>query len=107
MKILTITQMRQVEEECAKIGLPPSMLMENAGKAVAEEVRKILSPFNQQHILILIGPGNNGGDGLVAARHLHDWGAKVSLYLFSQRAPGDPNLRLVQKRGLTCIEGSR
>jgi NAD(P)H-hydrate epimerase len=107
VKILTITQMRQVEKECAKIGLPPSMLMENAGKAVAEEVRKIVSTINQQHILILIGPGNNGGDGLVAARHLHDWGAKVSLYLFSQRAPGDPNLELVQKRGMTCIEATQ
>ena len=52
------------------------------GKAVAEEVRKILGTINQQRILILIGPGNNGGDGLVAARHLHDWGAEVSLYLF-------------------------
>ncbi len=107
MKILTITQMRQGEKECAKIGLPPSMLMENAGKAVAEEVRKILSTINQQHILILIGPGNNGGDGLVAARHLHDWGAKVSLYLFSQRAPGAPNLRLVQEGGMTCIEAAQ
>ncbi len=47
MKILTITQMRQVEEECAKVGLPLSMLMENAGKAVAEEVRKILGTVNQ------------------------------------------------------------
>ncbi len=107
MKILTITQMRQVEEECAKIGLPPSVLMENAGKAVAEEVRKILSTINQQHILILVGPGNNGGDGLVAARHLHDWGAKVSLYLFSQRPPDDPNLKLVQERSLTCIEAAQ
>ncbi len=80
VKILTIAQMRQVEEECAKIGLPPSMLMENAGKAVAEEVRKILGTINQQHILI--GPGNSGGDRLVAARHLNDWRAKVSRYLF-------------------------
>jgi len=107
VKILTITQMRRAEEECAKIGLPPSMLMENAGKAVAEEVRKILGTINQQHILILIGPGNNGGDGLVAARHLHDWGAKVSLYLFSQRPPDDPNLRLVRERNLTCIEAAQ
>jgi len=99
--------MRQVEEECAKIGLPPSMLMENAGKAVAEEVRKVLGTINQQRILILIGPGNNGGDGLVAARHLHDWGAKVSLYLFSQRPPDDSNLKQVQERGITGIEAAQ
>ena len=107
MKILTVTQMRQVEEECAKIGLLPSMLMENAGGAVAEEARKILGTINRQRILILIGPGNNGGDGLVAARHLHDWGAKVSLYLFSQRPPGDLNLMLIQERGINCIEAAQ
>jgi len=107
VKILTITQMRKVEEECARIGLPPSMLMENAGKAVAEEVGRILGTINRQRVLILIGPGNNGGDGLVAARHLHDWGAKVSLYFFSQRPPDDPNLELVQERSLACIEAAQ
>jgi len=104
VKILTTAQMRQVEQDCAKIGLPTDVLMENAGKAVAEEVRRILGAIDKQRILILIGPGNNGGDGLVAARHLHDWGAEVSLYLFSQRPPDDPNLKLVQERGITCVE---
>lgn len=103
MKILTIDQMRQVEKDCAKIGLPSSVLMENAGKAVAEEVRQILGTAEKQQILILIGPGNNGGDGLVAARHLHDQGARVSLYLFSPRPADDPNLRLVQERGIALV----
>ena len=104
MKILTTSQMRQVEQKCASIDVPPSVLMENAGKAVAEEVRRILGTIDNQNILILIGPGNNGGDGLVAARYLHDWGAKVSLYLFSQRSPDAQNFKLVQKRSLTCVE---
>jgi len=107
VKILTTEQMRQVEQDCAKIDLPSSVLMENAGKAVAEEVRQILGDIKKQRILILIGPGNNGGDGLVAARHLHDWGARVSLYLLSQRPPDDPNLMLVQERGIPCIEATR
>ena len=107
MKIVTIDQMHRIEQECTQVGLPTDMLMENAGKAVAEEVRQILGTVNQQHILFLIGPGNNGGDGLVAARHLHDWGAKVSAYLSRQRAPNDPNLKLVQKRGITCIDATQ
>ncbi len=107
MKILTANQMRQVEQECASIGLSTSVLMENAGRAVAEEVRKILGTIDERHILLLIGPGNNGGDGLVAARHLHDWGAKVTLYLYSQRAPDDPNFTLVQERGITCVDITR
>ena len=104
MKILTSSQMHQIEQECAKIGLSTDVLMENAGKAVAEEVRQILGAIDKQHILILIGPGNNGGDGLVAARHLHDWGAKVSVYLCHERPPDDPNLKLVQERKITCVE---
>jgi len=107
VKILTTSQMRQVEQDCAKIGLPTDVLMENAGKAVAEEVKQILGDIKKQRIVILIGPGNNGGDGLVAARHLHDWGAKVSLCLLSQRPPDDPNLMLVQERKIPCFEATQ
>ena len=81
--------------------------MENAGAAVAEEVKKILGAVSEKAILILIGPGNNGGDGLVAARHLQDWGAKVTLFLFSERPPDDPNLKLAQEHGIACIDATR
>ena len=107
MKILTTAQMRQVEQDCVNISLPASVLMENAGKAVAEEVRRILGAIDRQRIVILVGPGNNGGDGLVAARYLHDWGAGVSLYLLAQRPFGDPNFELVRERGITCVEAAR
>ena len=63
MKILTAGQIRGVEQDCARIGVSTDMLMENAGKAVAEEVRQILGTIDKQHVLILIGPGNNGGGG--------------------------------------------
>ncbi len=104
MKVVTADQMRQIDRECDKIGLPASLLMENAGKAVAEEVRRILGAVDRQHILLLIGPGNNGGDGLVAARYLHDWGGQVSLYLFGQRQADDPNLKLIRDRDIGFVE---
>ncbi len=107
MKVVTADQMRHIDQECAKAGLPTNVLMENAGKAVAEEVRRILGAIDRQRILILIGPGNNGGDGLVAARYLHDWGARVTLYLFSQRPAEDSNLELVRERGITCVEAAQ
>ena len=106
MKILTTDQMRQAEQDCVRIGVSTDTLMENAGKAVAEVTGDILGALDRQTILILIGPGNNGGDGLVAARHLHDWGAYVSVYLCSQRAPDDPNLRLVRERGITVVQAT-
>jgi NAD(P)H-hydrate epimerase len=96
--------MRQVEEECARIDLPPDKLMENAGKAVAEAVKGILGGVDQKNIIILIGPGNNGGDGLVAARYLHGWGTKVNLLLFSERTPEDQNFYLVQECGINCVQ---
>ncbi len=106
MKILTTDQMRQAEQDCARIGIATDILMENAGKAVAEEVKRIRGTTDQQPILILIGPGNNGGDGLVAARYLHDWGTEVSVYLCSQRPPDDPNLKLVWEHKIICIEAA-
>ncbi len=106
MKILTAEQMRQIDRECLKLGTPASTLMENAGKAVAEEARSVPGALDKQHVLCLIGAGNNGGDGLVAARYLHEWGARVSVYLCSQRAPDDANLKLVQERGITCTEAA-
>ena len=104
MKILTTSQMRLLEERCAQMGLSTDVLMENAGKAVAEEVRRLLDNIDRRNILFLIGPGNNGGDGLVAARHLHDWGAKVTVYLLTDRPKDDPKLKLVQERGITCVD---
>jgi hydroxyethylthiazole kinase-like uncharacterized protein yjeF len=74
---------------------------------VAEETRQALGTVDSQHILCLIGPGNNGGDGLVAARYLHDWGARVSLYLCSQRPPDDANLELARERGIDSIEAAQ
>lgn len=107
MKILTADQMRQVEQECAKIGVPTDVLMENAGRAVAETVKKILGDIARQNILILVGPGNNGGDGLVAGRYLHDGGARVNLYLFSQRPAEDRNFALVQERGIPWLDANQ
>jgi len=104
MKIITTSQMRLLEENCTRIGLTMDTLMENAGKAVAEEVKRILENIDQQHILFLIGPGNNGGDGLVAARLLDNWGGKVSVYLLGQRPQDDPKLKLVRERGITCVD---
>lgn len=106
MKVVTAEQMRRIEEDCGRIGLPADVLMENAGRAVAEEVVRIVEDIVRQQVLILIGPGNNGGDGLVVARYLSDWGAAVNVYLLGRRLPDDSNLKLVKQRNLACVEAS-
>jgi NAD(P)H-hydrate epimerase len=98
LKVVTAQQMREIERDAGSQGLSSEVLMENAGLAVAREVDKWLEGSAGHVILFLIGPGNNGGDGLVAARHLHDWGARVYLYLCSPRS--DANYQLAEQRGI-------
>ena len=100
MKLVTVDQMRQLELAAAEIDLPPDVLMENAGLAVAEEVRKLCGNVAGSPILVLVGPGNNGGDGLVAARHLDDWGAQATVYLCSRNTEGDDNFSLIVERDI-------
>ena len=103
MKIVNSAEMREIEGQCESEGIPTSQLMENAGRAFAEEVREWMDGVTGKNVLVLVGPGNNGGDGLVAARYLHDWIANVYVFLCSPRSESDPNLKLVIDRELDPI----
>ena len=99
MKLVTAAEMRELEERAAAEGRPPAALMEEAGLAVAQEVWVQLGAVPKRKVVVLVGPGNNGGDGLVAARHLHELGAQVAVLLLAPRGEDDPNLRqLVERR---------
>jgi len=95
--------MRTLEQAAVQAGTPLSELMEQAGLAVAQEVWLNLGIVAGRRVLILVGPGNNGGDGLVAARHLADWDADVCVYMTRLR-DGDKNLELVRERGVTIFD---
>lgn len=73
-EIITVDQMRAIDEGAAAAGVPTSTLMENAGRAVAEA---IVQRFGPRPTAVLCGPGNNGGDGWVAARALRALGWPV------------------------------
>src|SRR2546427_8659317 len=71
MKALTAAEMREVDRlTTERYGIPILQLMEAAGKNVANAVLREFSAGLPQRVSILCGKGNNGGDGLVAARHL-------------------------------------
>ena len=101
MKIVTAEEMRLLEERCAQEGVSTDTLMEKAGLAVAQKAREFLGDVRGVPILALVGSGNNGGDGLVAARHLSDWGAEVTVYLTLPRNEEDPKRQLLLDRGVT------
>jgi len=81
---VTAREMQEIDRLAAEeFGIPSLILMENAGRGVAELVWRNDPGSN---VVILAGRGNNGGDGLVAARYLHNIGRRVEVLLFA-----DPN----------------
>ncbi|MBI2303247.1 MAG: NAD(P)H-hydrate dehydratase [Chloroflexi bacterium] len=105
MKVVTVDQMRSLEEAAAPLGLTVSVFMENAGRAVAERVRDFLGGVVGRRVVVLVGPGNNGGDGLVAARYLHRWGAQAMVYFCTPRRPEDVNYQRVREAGIPVVDG--
>lgn len=103
MDIVTGVEMRRVDNRAmSEFGLPGIVLMENAGLRVAEAIRN----FKRcRRITVLAGRGNNGGDGLVAARHLRRE-MEVSVWLAAAPAAyrGDAltNLTILQRLGADC-----
>ncbi len=89
MKVVTSDQMRLLERRAIEAGVPEDALMENAGLAVARSIGRILDGPRGKRVVVLVGPGNNGGDGMVAARYLADWGAVVTLYMTTERRRDD------------------
>ncbi len=85
MKLVTTAQMRELEAAAVAAGVSERQLMEEAGLAVAQEAWMTLGTLEGRRIVALIGPGNTGGDGNVAARPLSDWGAEASLYIARKR----------------------
>ena len=108
MKIVTPAEMARLERGTTAFGLSTDDLMEQAGLAIAQEIRRALGGTGVagKRVLMLVGPGNNGGDGLVAARHLARWGASVILFLATIRPDDDPNLRLALSEGAQAVSAN-
>ena len=78
MKLVFAKEMQSLDQQSAEqIGLPTMVLMENAGKAVAETAADFLEDCFGKNIVVFTGKGNNGGDGFAAARWLSNQGARV------------------------------
>jgi len=92
MEILSVAEMRALERAADARGLSYAQMMQNAGQGAAEVIHQRLEAWGIQRprILVLIGPGNNGGDGLVCATALAGAGLTVQCYLLKPRPEDDP-----------------
>ena len=82
MKVVTAEEMRGIDRETIEgYGIPGVVLMERAGLAVASKIKDLIG---RKRVIIVSGGGNNGGDGLVVARHLHNEGWDVKVFLTSR-----------------------
>ena len=103
MKVVTAAEMREIDRiTIDKYGVPALVLMERAALAVAAKVEE-LCPGRK--VLILCGSGNNGGDGLAAARNLHNRGYHVKAIMLSKAASFSPDCKAqyeaARKTGVT------
>ncbi len=99
---LTADEMAEADRAAIEdFGVDVISLMENAGMQTARLARRmLLGGLEKKKVCILVGKGNNGGDGLVAARHLSNWGAEVTVVLGGKRE----ELRDVPARQLRSVD---
>ncbi len=84
-KAVTVKQIQRLDRIAIdRYGIPSIILMENAGRAVAREVLKLLKKRKNHRVRIVCGQGNNAGDGLVAARHLMNDGLDVKVFIIGK-----------------------
>jgi NAD(P)H-hydrate epimerase len=102
--LVTVKQIQALDKiAIERIGIPSAVLMENAGRAVAQEVLRYLTKKRRPSVCVFCGLGNNAGDGFVAARHLLVRGIRVQTFLLGdpKNLKGDAalNYRIFRKLG--------
>lgn len=99
-KVVTVAQMREIEAAADASGTSYDEMMQRAGRAAADRAQALISHLPEPRIALLIGPGNNGGDGMVCGLHLAQDNdqAQVRFYCLKERA--DDFTEIAREAGL-------
>jgi NAD(P)H-hydrate epimerase len=108
--VLTPDEARALDRATQDAGTPAEVLMERAGRAVARAVVDLAGGVYGRRAVVVCGKGNNGGDGLVVARHLARWGMRVAVVAVETtdtlREPAAANLGRLGEVGVRVREWS-
>lgn len=109
MRLVTASEMREMDRlTINEAGIPGVVLMENAARNAAKVFLDHFNPSCDASVVILCGKGNNGGDGYVIARYLHEYGMKVAVAVIGEKSAisGDAlvNLKIIEKLGSETYE---
>ena len=96
--------MQALEAASERRGVSTDTLMENAGLACARRIRERMGGAAGRRAVVLVGPGNNGADGLVVARHLRRWGADVCCYVARGRPVDDVKMRALEPYDVRVVD---
>lgn len=109
MKLVTVEQMKAIETEADQQGLSYTDLMENAGRELANAISDLVAIEDDEEasVLGLVGPGNNGGDALVALAHLAAEGWSAKAYLVKRKVKGDELVQRFTAMGGEVIESAK
>lgn len=87
MKLLSAAEMKEMDRlAIQEYGIPGMVLMENAAIRTVEMISELLPDIASSQVIILVGKGNNGGDGLAIARHLTSMGARTLVFMMAEPA---------------------
>jgi hydroxyethylthiazole kinase-like uncharacterized protein yjeF len=106
VKVFDTSSMKRAEDAASDRGLPKLLMMESAGRATASVLRTLLDPSLRPSVLVVAGPGNNGGDGATAARHLQG-DAKVTALLLGGRSKVKTEEASAEWKALASCSGVR
>ena len=98
MKLVNVQEMRRIEQAADAGGHSYAAMMEHAGETVASSAVALQLIEPGERVVVLVGPGNNGGDGLVAARYLREMDIEITLYIWKRDIKGDSNFRKLKQR---------
>ncbi len=107
MKLVSVSEMKKIEQEADAFGYSYRQMMESAGSHLAEVIHTLYVPDEENIAVGLVGSGNNGGDTLIALSYLQRNGWQVRAFLMKDRPVDDPDIQKMKTLGIELMTAAK